>query len=484
MSANSGPLARYVRSFLPAAQPWITRQSYRHELVAAFTLPAAFSLVEGGVIGVLATKIFNFDAILFAVIQTAPMFAHLTSFFWARVARGRSKVKCITALQIALLFCIAGIGFMPISETGSLMLVGLIVIARCLLAGIVTLRSTIWRQNYPRAVRASVTGRLTLVATILMAVTPLVSYWLLDLNPQAFRWIYPGSLLVAVAGVIAFSRVRMRGQREMIAFESQPNVEPSPHGVPTPIYEYDPTDKPDQPNTFWSVLKHDRYYRSYMTWQFVAGAGNMTAEVVLIYYIAERTRGMSHEFLISICLTSFIPLIVMVCTLPTWAKYFDKTHIADFRVRQGKFWIADQGLNFVSLATGLLPLLAVGRVIQGIARGAGALAWQLGHNDFADRKLVAIYMGIHMTLTGVRGAICPIIGMVLFAGWSGDSTPDWLAGLPKFEGIGHYLFLLTFASVIIAEFGFRRLARSIPQSRRLLQEDRQGHAAAADRKSE
>ena len=40
---------------------------------------------------------------------------------------------------------------------------------------------------------------------------------------------------------------------------------------------------------------------------------------------------------------------------------------------------------------------------MGVARGGGSLAWQLGHNDFARADQLSAYMGIHVTLTGVRG---------------------------------------------------------------------------------
>ncbi len=59
----------------------------------------------------------------------------------------------------------------------------------------------------------------------------------------------------------------------------------------------------------------------------------------------------------------------------------------------------------------------MGRVITGIVNGGGSLAWQLGHNDFAPRDQLSTYMGIHVTLTGVRGAFAPFLGMALYLGW-------------------------------------------------------------------
>ena len=45
------------------------------------------------------------------------------------------------------------------------------------------------------------------------------------------------------------------------------------------------------------------------------------------------------------------------------------------------------------------------------------MAWQLGHNDFARQDQLAAYMGLHVTLTGLRGSIAPFLGIILYAGW-------------------------------------------------------------------
>ncbi len=42
------------------------------------------------------------------------------------------------------------------------------------------------------------------------------------------------------------------------------------------------------------------------------------------------------------------------------------------------------------------------------------LAWNLGHHDFASARRAAQYMGVHVTLTGLRGILAPIIGVSLY----------------------------------------------------------------------
>ena len=91
---------------------------------------------------------------------------------------------------------------------------------------------------------------------------------------------------------------------------------------------------------------------------------------------------------------------------------------------------------------------------MGFARSAGTLAWQLDHNDFANERDLVTYMGIHMTLTGLRGAFAPFMGIALYVGWS-------VSWLPDFAGIGSHVFLVAALISVWSWLGFRSLTRDI-----------------------
>lgn len=418
------------------------------------TFPVALALVEGSVVGVLATKAFGVSAIQFAALMAAPMFANITSFGWAYLARGRRKVLVINMMQLALLTTVALIAALPTDGLGPGLLTGLIVVNRCVQSGIITIRSVVWRHNYPRAVRAVITGRLVLLNSLIMSVVPLACYAILDLNEQAFRVVYPMGAIAGLIGVWSFSKIRMRRERELLHYETSAAAKPLPHGDGAPIYEYDP----DQTiSTVWSVLKQDRLYRLYQSFQFILGGACMTAEVVAVYIISEMTSGMKSEYFISIAMTMALPMVLTTATLPAWARYLDRTHVVRFRSWGGWFWLAAHVFLYAGAAMGSLWVIALSRVFVGIGRAAGILAWNLGHNDFADRRMVAIYMGIHVTLTGVRGMIGPFLGMALYIGWAAHGP------LPAFEGMKYHLFAITITGVLIAQAGFIWMRRLIPQ---------------------
>ena len=455
---------RIGRWFSPKRFPQMTRASYRRELITSTTFPVALSLVEGGVAGVLAKKVFDASALQLAMITAAGMFSNLSSFVWARLSRGRRKVRLISLLMLALVLVVGSIGLLPVSPLGAWLLTGLVVLARVLMAGIVTLRSTVWRHNYPRHVRGRITANLTLLLGIMLLGAPLLGSVLLDFAPSGFRLLYPLGMAVALVGVVQHSRIRLRGEGALLRQEQRPNgkdaaaelgeeavVEPGP-ARPGPI----------------AVLRDDPLFRRYMVCQFFAGVSNMMLEPVVIDLVTARTASMPASFLLSIGLTQALPALLMITTLPMWAKLLDRVHITRFRALQSWLWVAWQlliwaGAMWTGSLIGGLILIALGRVTIGVARGAGALAWNLGHNDFASRELVAVYMGIHATLTGVRGAFAPFLGMALYTGWSAMSVGGLT--IPAFDGLGGHVFLFAAIFSTTSMIGFIQLDRHVTRLR-------------------
>ena len=73
--------------------PDAARRAFRYEQLTELTLPAAFTLLEGGIVGVIAAKIYQVSPFVLAVITAAPMFGNLSSFFRSRLATARTKVR-------------------------------------------------------------------------------------------------------------------------------------------------------------------------------------------------------------------------------------------------------------------------------------------------------------------------------------------------------------------------------------------------------
>lgn len=418
---------------IPGLEPAV-RKSYRRELLAELNLPIALSLMEGGFVAVVAAKTFNVAPWVIAVISAAPMFGNLSSFFWSRVAAGRPKVPMLTILQSLLLLCVVAVALAPRTEPGTWVLLISVVLSRVLIAGVLTVRSVAWSLNYPRQVRARATARIQTVSSLMVVLTTSVASLVLDAQPENFRWLYVAGALFGALGVWTFRGVIVLGEKR--------------HQVLERRGQRDPTDR----NAFFSILRADPLYARYQWHQFISGAAAMMLEPPLVYLVSKQ---IGASYFASIGVVMLIPFLLQLATIPLWARYLDRVHVAEFRAKQNMVW----ALGILAMAVGAWQLsltwLVIGRIITGITNGGGSLAWQLGHNDFAPREQLSAYMAIHVTLTGVRGAFAPFLGMALYLGWQAHGL------LPASQGLGPWLFVVSAVLGLIAWRGFHRLQREI-----------------------
>jgi MFS family permease len=423
---------------IPGLAPPVAR-SFRCEQLTELTLPVALSLIEGGFAAVVAAKTFDVPPWLLAVISAAPMFGNLSSFLWNRVASARSKVPMVVTLQALVLLCLCAVAASPRSMVGAWVLVGSVIIGRLLIAGVITARSVTWSLNYGRSLRARVTSRLQVISSFVTVITTSVAGLVLDAHPENYRWLYGVGAVVGAVGVWSFSRVTVQGELRHRVLERQGDNDGGGR------------------NGFLTILRSDRKYARYQLHQFTSGVAAMMLEPALVYLVSKQ---LGASYIVSIGIIMIIPFAMNLITLPLWGRYLDRVHVAEFRARQNALWVLGVLIMFWGALTGSLAWIAAGRLVNGIVNGGGSLAWQLGHNDFAPRDQLAAYMGIHVTLTGVRGAFAPFLGMALYVGWSGGSV------LPAMSGLGPYLFVVSAVLGVLAWRGFNTLRHEVRMDKR------------------
>jgi len=417
--------------------------SFRRERAADATLPVCQALMEGGFVGVIADKVFHAHPALIALATAAPMFGNLSSVFWARLAERVPTVPLLLALQATLVACVAAVALLPRSALGGALLMALLVAARLALGAIVTVRSVVWTRNYPRAVRARVTSRLAILSQAVMAATAALAGVVLDRREAALPWLYAGAAAFGLLGVWAYAGVRLLGGAPGGA----------PPGAPVPVREHVSAVR---------MLREDPLYARYLGWQFLLGVSNMMIEPAVVYAVS---REMGAGYGTSVALVVVVPTVLSVATLPLWAGWVDRMHAAEFRAKHSWLWVLSQTLLGVGTLLGSVFWIGLGRVVFGIARGGGNLAWTLGHNDFARPERAALYMGVHATLTGLRGVFAPFLGMLLYLGAAPRTLPGGLA-LPALPALGGWMMLLAAALALVATLGFARLQRDVERLRK------------------
>jgi MFS family permease len=395
----------------PAGPSAIAEAMYVREVWPWALLGMASGLVEGGTVAVLVKKGYaglvapHWVDLAVAVVSGAPALANISSFAWANLAHGRARIGLLTSIQAVFAIAVGLVALAPIAAGGLVMTILAVIVARVLWAGVLTVRAAVWSANYPRHVMARVTGRIVMANSFGVAGVALLAGWVLDLHAPAARWLY---LLAALCGLLAALRyraVRVRRQYRLLAAEAGSGRSARAFSL----------------SMLGEILRTDPAFRAYMFWMSLYGSGNLMMNAQLVVLFSDRLHLPS---LTQILLLTVVPLLVMPLFLPWWARMFDRGHIIEYRSRQ--CWALVAAIVLLSCGVWLQRswLLWPGALLVGVSYAGANLGWNLGHNDFATPGRAQHYMGVHVTLTGVRGLIAPPLGIACYelleagrAGW-------------------------------------------------------------------
>jgi len=406
---------------------------YRREILPWGLLGLALGLVEGATAAVLVKQHFAGVAPGFVVnlavglVSGAPAFANVLSFVWANLAHGRARVRLMVALQAVFALLVGCVSFASRAAAGLVVTVASIVSARVLWGGILTVRAAIWTANYPRNVLARITGRIVIVNSIAVATSAALVGWALEARAIDARWLYGGGALAGLGGAWLYRAMRVRREFQLLAAEAASSGYSEPFSL----------------RMLTQILKEDPSYREYMLWMGIFGAGNLilTAQLVLVF-----SEHLHLSSAMQIGLLAVVPLITQPIFLPWWARLFDGSHVVRYRSRQGWAIVLASAAMCAGVFTGTRPLLWVGAVLLGAAQAGANLGWNLGHNDFASIGRAQQYMGVHVTLTGLRGGVAPPIGVLAYMGL------EWWH-----RGAGEFALLLPLAMTAAGAVGFNRM---------------------------
>ena len=416
----------------------MVRPTYPRELRAWSLLALALGAVEGGVVGVLVKNLF--DGIIdpawlntaVAIVAGAPALANVTSFLWASASQGRDKIRFLFLLQSLTMLGLLLIAFAPVNALGLLLMTCGSLVARVCWAGVTTLRATVWRANFPRAQMGKMAGRLVRAMTLVMGSTGILLGVALKFEPEAYRYFYPLLAILGFAGALTYKRLRVR--RHKILLRKEREVERDEPRLVGPM-------------AMVRVLRDDVDFRRYMRLMFSFGGGNLAMVPVLIILMTER-YGMSQ--LSQMLITSSIPLLMITISISWWSRLLDRGHVVHYRAKQSWSFVITFIAYCAAVASDMPELFWLAAVLHGIGMAGGVLGWNLGHNDFASAERASMYMGAHVTLTGIRGLIAPLSGV-------------WLYHLIEMRapGYGRYVLFFPLLVTTLGAWGFVRMSRDL-----------------------
>lgn len=419
-----------------AAKPGVVAEAmYRREMLPWALLGITMGLVEGATAAVLLKQGYAGAAsplavnVATALVSGAPAVANVVSFAWANIAHGRSRIRLLVWLQALFALSVGGIAFVPRAAGGLVFAVATVLIARVLWAGIITIRAVVWTANYPRQVLARITGRIVVVSSLTVAATAFVVGQAIESPMLDAQWLYAGAGMCGLAAALLYRRSRVRREFQLLADEHAAGA----------------TSEPFSLGMLREILARDPDYRQYMFWMGLFGSGNLmlTSQLVVILSDVLDVPGGTQILLLAV-----VPLVTLPAFIPVWARMFDGSHVIVYRSRQAWALVAAVASLTLAVLVEWSPLLWLGAMLYGAAMAGAHLGWNLGHNDFAAPGRAQHYMGVHVTLTGVRGMFAPVLGILVYQAFEAMHA-----------GWGRYSMFAPLALTVAGAVGFNRMRR-------------------------
>jgi MFS family permease len=418
-----------------SALPFVARTLMPREIRINGAMAVALGALEGGLVGVVVKTQFagvadaawvNFCV---ALVAGSPAFANVVSLWVSGLAEGRDKPAWVARLMAVTCIFLMLMSLAPATPTGLVLLTLGMIVARLAWAGVITLRAAIWRANFPRQVRARITGWITVLFSLTIAGTAGLIGILMNWWPEIWRLAFPIAGLIGLGAAWRYRVTRIRQGRRLQGEELDQRE--GRHG--------------GQLRAALEILREDLWYRRYMMTMFAFGSGNLMVIALLVILLNEQFGFARSE---QVMVTTALPLIMLSIFTPIWARRLDAVHILDYRARQAWMFVITMLFFLVASIFALKWLFWVGALSLGMAFAGGKLGWNLGHNDFASDDKSTLYMGIHVTLTGVRGLIAPLVGVGVYQGL--ESAAD---------GLGRFVLLFPFTLTLGGAVTFVILAR-------------------------
>ncbi len=386
------------------------RRRERLEVTAWLLFAMALGAMEGGVVSVMVKTFYRHTVgalaldCSVALLVGAPLFASITSVAWAAAGARRQPARLLIDLQVLCVLCLLLLAAAPRNLAGLAMVVTGAVAARLLWSGVLTLRTSVWRQCYDRERRAGLAGRVVAVHYLAIAATSTLLGALVDRLPAALPGLY---LLIAGLGLAGTLLYRSMSR----AAGPEPALPDLPHLPPLDTAADEPGSRRGTLRTLGAILREDPAYRRYLTWLFVLDAGVQMVPAPLLLCLAERFALARIE---QVLLITALPMVMVPLVMPFFARRLARVHVIRFRAFHSWFFAGSLAFSVAGLALRAEPCLWLGAALLGVGYAGGSLTWHLGHHDFAPPERAAHYMALNCAANGLRGFLAPTAGVGLY----------------------------------------------------------------------
>ncbi len=393
--------------------PAMSRPTFRYDMLS--TIFGA--LGHGAIIPSLVTQfarkgLFAPKWIVAMLIAQSCLGNLLNSFFAQDMAR-RRRVPVLVTCRIGMAMFMLCIAAMPPMK-GSAGVFAALLIAPYLMASVIfNIQNIARHSNYPDQTRGRIYSRLMVVNFVSLALSAGLGGYALDKLAWGHSLLYAIAACMMVISAMFYSRIRIRRERAMIR-----------NGLAQPFNLL----------AGFKLLLEDRKYGMYMFWQMIFGlANNMTWPVMTLIMTDELKVSYSKG---TIAL-AIIPLLMALVMAPLAGRLFDHIRISRYRTINCGMWAMAKVLLFLGALFGSWPIVIAAAVAHGIGMSTGSIAFSLAHTYYSTPERSHDYLGIHLTLQGIRGVLGPFAGIALM-GVIGINVLPLAAGIMLIACVGYF----------------------------------------------
>ncbi len=256
---------------------------------------------------------------------------------------------------------------------------------------------SMWQSNISAEARGKLWGLAVIVTTLVMMAAAYGVGKVLDWNPDSFRWLFPVAGVVAMLGIVTLAISPLRGAYKLSRAPQRMTLRST---LIAPV------------QSFVRLLAEDRKYLNFELVFFLYGLAVMLLFPIIPIYIvevAEMTYGQAS------IATLVIGQLGVLALPPLWGMLMDRTGPMFLCMVVFAVLALFPLILLVGLGTGPGTALTLGVVylahlVFGIGMSGVHVAWSMGPVMFAGSRDASGYSGAHVTITGIRGLIGPMLG--------------------------------------------------------------------------
>jgi len=260
-------------------------------------------------------------------------------------------------------------------------------------APVISALSALIKTNYRPAIRSWVMSMLVSAQMLAIGAYSFLAGQALEHSEQWLGPLYAVAGGIGLVGLWNFSRLRLRKEAAAAA-------RPEPGTTRVSLWEQ------------FCILGRDRGFRNFEVSFMLFGAGNLALATIFPLYLKAEFNA-SYEQAATALQT--LPTLITFLMLPVWGMWLDRNNPLVMRFRINVLLMLVPIIYYFSRS---MPAIYGGVLVTGLMQGGGMLIWILGVNYYARSRDIALYMGLHQSLTGMRGVTMPFIAYTL-GSWLG-----------------------------------------------------------------